>query len=230
MKLSHRGLAPALLALALAAAASPAGAGPIAEAGARAEAASAAGRTVEALDALEAAIDEVWRASPLAFRTVQLVEEAQAYGRFTPVPPGREYQPGDIVKVYVEPVGFGYGEANGERLVRLNADLAIRNARGQVLAEGRDVFRIETRLPAAQRQFFMTLSFAAPELRGGDYTAAFTVRDANSDKTGSFEVPFRIAPEGAAPAAGATGTAPAAAATAPAAGPGGGAAPAPAGQ
>ena len=30
-------------------------------------------------------------------------------------------------------------------------------------------------------------------LRPGEYKAAFTVRDQNSDKTGTFEVPFTVA-------------------------------------
>ncbi len=38
----------------------------------------------------------------------------------------------------------------------------------------------------------MTLSFAVPFLRPGNYTATFTVHDENSDKTGTFEVPFEI--------------------------------------
>jgi hypothetical protein len=39
----------------------------------------------------------------------------------------------------------------------------------------------------------MTLTFSVPFLRPGDYTAIFTVHDQNSDKSGSFEVPFKIA-------------------------------------
>jgi hypothetical protein len=39
----------------------------------------------------------------------------------------------------------------------------------------------------------MTLTFGVPFLRPGDYKAIFTVHDQNSDKTGTFEVPFTIA-------------------------------------
>ncbi len=38
----------------------------------------------------------------------------------------------------------------------------------------------------------MTLSFGVPFLRPGDYKAIFTVHDQNSDKSGTFEVPFAI--------------------------------------
>jgi hypothetical protein len=38
----------------------------------------------------------------------------------------------------------------------------------------------------------MTLSFAVPYIRPGEYKAIFTVRDQNSSKSGEFEVPFTI--------------------------------------
>jgi hypothetical protein len=67
----------------------------------------------------------------------------------------------------------------------------------------------------------LTLTLQAPYLRPGDYRAIFNVRDRNSGKSGSFDLPFTLtlpasagdpdapdAPEATAPAAGgATGAA-----------------------
>ena len=39
----------------------------------------------------------------------------------------------------------------------------------------------------------MTLAFGVPYLRPGDYVGHFTVRDQNSDKTGTFDLPFTVA-------------------------------------
>jgi hypothetical protein len=65
----------------------------------------------------------------------------------------------------------------------------------------------------------MTLSFQVPYVRPGDYIARFTIRDQNSAKTGSFDVPFTVAAPAAEPAADNSGAAeaqPAAAADQPA--------------
>ena len=55
-----------------------------------------------------------------------------------------------------------------------------------------NVFSISTPSTPKKREFSMTLSFGVPYLRPGDYKAVFTVHDQNSDKTGTFEVPFTI--------------------------------------
>ena len=88
--------------------------------------------------------------------------------------------------VYVEPVCLASGAGN---VMGFAADLAIENTTGQVLGEAKDVFTIAT---TKRRDFSTTLSFGVPYLRPGEYKATFTVRDQNSDKTGTFEVPFSI--------------------------------------
>ena len=67
----------------------------------------------------------------------------------------------------------------GEGAYGFKADLAIENTTGQVLGEAKDVFTIST---TKRRDFSTTLSFGVPYLRPGEYKAAFTVRDQNSDK------------------------------------------------
>ena len=74
--------------------------------------------------------------------------------------------------------------------IAFKADLAIENTTGQVLGEAKDVFSISTPSAPDRREFSMTLSFGAPFLRPGEYKALFTVHDQNSDKSGTFEVPF----------------------------------------
>jgi hypothetical protein len=168
-----------------------AAAGPIADAAARAEAMQAEGKTVEALDALNEAVDAVWRDAALAFRTVALIDSASGFGvyeaRAEPT-----FRPDEILTVYVEPVGFGYGSANGAGTIAFTADLAIENATGQVLSETEDVFSLSTPAAPGRREFYMALSFAVPFLRPGEYKAIFRVHDRNSAKTGSFEASFNV--------------------------------------
>ncbi len=178
---------PALLVLSWS---SLAAAGPIADAAARAEALQAEGKTVEALDALNEAVAAVWEEGPLAFRNVAVVESASGFGVYEENS-DPTYRPDERLTVYVEPVGFGYG--SGDEAVSLTADLALENASGQVLSEADDVFSITAAAPAGKREFYIAFTFEVPFLRPGEYKATFTVRDRNSDKTGSFEIPFSIA-------------------------------------
>ena len=167
-------------------------AGPVVEAATRAEALQAQGETVQALDALDEAVDAIWTAGPLAFRKVVVVNSSAGFGDYDEAP-GKTYKPDEKLRIYVEPTGFGYGAADGKSTIGFKADLAIENTTGQVLGEAKDVFSLSAPSSPKKREFSMVLSFGVPFLRPGEYKAVFTVHDQNSDKTGTFEVPFTIA-------------------------------------
>ena len=167
-------------------------AGPVVDAATSAEGLQAEGKTVEALDALDSAVDAIWSASPLAFRKVVVVNSSAGHGLFEERA-DKTFKPDEKMMIYVEPVAFGYGTADSKTTVGFTADLAIENMSGQVLGEAKNVFSLSTPSTPKKREFSMILSFGVPFLRPGEYKAAFTVRDQNSDKTGTFEVPFTVA-------------------------------------
>ena len=166
-------------------------AGPVVDAAARAEALQAEGKTVEALDALNSAVDEVWNAAPLAFRQVVLVESSDGFGEYVERA-DRVFRPDDTMMIYVEPVAFGYNTSGPTATIDLDVDVAIENMTGQVLNEGKNLIEFSTETSPRRRELGMTLSLGAPYLRPGDYKAVFTVRDRNTGKSGTFEVPFTL--------------------------------------
>jgi hypothetical protein len=176
-----------------------ASAGPVVDAATRAETLQAEGDFAGAIAALYEAIDLVWEEAPLSFGTVAVVESSEGYGVYAERD-GAVFEPDERMMVYVEPLGFGYGGSGAESTIDFTADLAIKNASGQVLGENQDVFSLSSgpRMPN-KREFSMTLSFGVPFLRPGDYAAVFTVHDPNSGKSGTFEVPFEIVLPGSAP-------------------------------
>src|SRR3954454_20817836 len=87
---------------------SVAGAGPITDAAQRAEMLQGEGKTVEALQALDEAVSAVWTGGPLAFRKVVLVSSSGPMGVYSERT-DRTFRPDDKLRVYVEPVAFGYG-------------------------------------------------------------------------------------------------------------------------
>lgn len=180
--------ASALFAVALAPVAA---AGPAVEAATRAEALLVEGKTAEALDALSAAMDAICLASPLSFRKVVVVDSSGGYGIYSERA-DKTFKPDEKLTLYVEPVCYGYGGSGASSTIGFKADLAIENATGQVLGEAKDVFSLSTSTTPNKREFSMTLSFAVPFLRPGEYKAVFTVHDQNSTKSGEFEVPFTI--------------------------------------
>lgn len=177
--------AAGLIAVALSFSSSFAVAGTMLDAATRAEALRAQGKIVEALEELQAAMDKVCEGSPLAFRKAAIVESSKGFGDFVERT-DKTFKPDEKLLVYVEPVCLGAG-ANGA--VGFKADLSITNTTGQVLGEAKDVFSVST---SGGGHFSATLSFEVPYLRPGDYKATFSVRDSNSPRTGSFEVPFSI--------------------------------------
>src|SRR3712207_5810455 len=58
-------------------------AGPVVDAAQRSESLLAEGKPVEALAALDQAVDAAWEASPLVFRKAMLVEESSGFARYT---------------------------------------------------------------------------------------------------------------------------------------------------
>lgn len=183
--------AAALSALLVVGSATVAAAGPAVDAATRAEALVADGKTAEALDALSEVMDAICDASPLSFRRVVVVDSSGGYGVYSERA-DKSFKPDEKMMVYVEPICFGQGGSGASTTVGFTADLAIENTTGQVLGEAKDVFSISAPSAPGKREFSMTLSFAVPYLRPGEYKAVFDVHDQNSDKSGTFEVPFTI--------------------------------------
>jgi hypothetical protein len=185
MKVTVAGLA----ALLLACDASFATAGPAVDAATQAESLLAAGKVSEALDALTGALDALCQASPLAFHKSLIVNSSSGYGAYVERA-DTTFKPDEKMMIYVEPVCFGHAD---DGAIGFKADLSIENMTGQVLGEAKDVFSLSTPSAPDRREFSMTLAFGVPFLRPGDYKAVFAVHDQNSDKSGTFEVPFAIA-------------------------------------
>jgi hypothetical protein len=174
-------------------------AGPAVDAATRAEALIAEGKPLEAIDAIGEVVDALCRASPLLFRNARLVEgEAGAYS----LRPDEPFRPDDKMMIHVEPACFGDGGSEEAPTIELTADLAIENAGGQVLAEQKGLFKFSAPVRQSAHDAAVTLALAVPFIRPGDYKAVVTVHDQNSQKSGSFEVPFTVVlPNGAAGAA-----------------------------
>ena len=183
---------PALLALLCLVLAGTAYAGPIAEAGRKAEALMESGDSVGAAQALDEAMEEIWRRSPLLFRKVLFVHDSSGFGLYSERR-SNVFLAGEPLVVYVEPLGFAYGpDTTGGMRITLHADFVLTDSRGNELFARDDFLTVSLPVRYRNREFQMKLTVNLTGLSEGSYIARFHVRDGNSDKAGDFELPFVI--------------------------------------
>lgn len=181
----------ALLALALPVV-PPAAAGDLIPQAEKAEKALAAGRPTDAVDALEAALDAVWRASPLTFRkAIFVAEPPTGFGAYVPRADA-VFAAGEPLRVYAEPIGFAWKRDGDLFACDLIIDVALRDKSNAVIFEKREMGRMNLKSHARNHEFMMKLDLNIRGLPVGDYTLDGVMRDEVSQKWGKFSLPFSV--------------------------------------
>ena len=185
-----------LLAFALLAASPfPVLAGEIAGHAAAAETAAATGDGPGAIKEFDAAQDALWTAMPLTIRTVEQVSAASGVGVYT-VRADHRYKPDEKLHLYIEPVGYGFGDDGlGNTVINLAVDLTLKSENGEELGTIADLTSIKLSSRVRNRELFfnLNLSLDPSSTPPGKYLADFMVRDQNSNKTAKFSIDFEIA-------------------------------------
>ena len=133
-----------------------------------------------------------WQQQPLAFTAAKFIAlPAKSYGSYTPLETA-EFQSGDPLTVYAEPVGFSYKETGGKYAIDLSVDFELRNTTGQVLASQDGFTTLHSESFNQVREYQTSLSFNLTGLQTGEYVLKVRFNDENSDKSGSFELPFSM--------------------------------------
>lgn len=159
---------------------------------AAAEARLAEGQGVAAIAALEPLVEALWAAAPLGFTAATLVASAPAgYGLYEPRA-ALPFAPGEPIRVYAEPVGFGHGRVGEFWEVAFDVDLAILDADGHRLARIDGIQTIALRSRARLREFPAAITYDWSGAGPGRYRFVTTLRDRHSGKAGSFELAVEI--------------------------------------
>ncbi|MDD7911352.1 hypothetical protein PUV47_15585 [Pseudovibrio exalbescens] len=133
-----------------------------------------------------------WDQSPLSFTEKTFAKApAQGYGDFDPVD-AAVFDQNEPIIVYAEPVGYAFREADGAYNINLSVDFELRNMTGQILASQKDFAQLQNSSRKRVHEFQTSLQFGLQGLQEGDYTLMVRINDLNSDKTGSFELPFSM--------------------------------------
>ncbi len=158
----------------------------------RAQEAAAAGRAVEALDALDEAAIAVSEKMPLTIRRATFVaEEPQGYGVFNPRD-STSFEIGQPLLVYAELAGQGWRRSGDIFRTDLVLDFELRRADGQSLVAQQAFNTIATASRRRNREFFLYMTYSFSGLEPGDYVVRTTVRDRAGNKQTAFDLTFSV--------------------------------------
>jgi len=158
----------------------------------RAQDAAAAGRSVEALDALDEAAIAVSEKMPLTIRRATFVaEEPQGYGVFNPRD-STSFEASQPLLVYAELAGQGWRRSGDIFRTDLVLDFELRRADGQSLVAQQAFNTIATASRRRNREFFLYVTYSFSGLEPGDYVVRTTVRDRVGTKQTAFDLAFAV--------------------------------------
>src|SRR5204863_8437695 len=145
---------------------------------------AAKSQSLEEVGRRQAAVIEAWEKTPLTVRQAAFIKgEPRGYGLYDEHA-SNEFKKGERV--------IAYWKENGKRLFEFGfvVDFQIKSRDGEVLAEEENFMRIATESHRRNVEFFIVLSMGrAPP---GEYVVTYKLHDIASDKTASFEMPFKL--------------------------------------
>ena len=95
------------------------------------------------------------------------------------------YKPDEKLHLYIEPVGYGFGDDGlGNKVINLAVDLTLKSENGEELGTIADLTSIKLSSRVKNRELFFNLNLSLDPLSTppGKYLADFMVRDQNSDR------------------------------------------------
>lgn len=174
----------------------PAAAGPIADAAADLESRLNDGDAAGALSAIGDLYAQVWARNMVIGFTQGLlvVQPATGFGVYNPRPTN-VFKKGEPILIYCEPFGFDYGDVGpGIYSVNLFVDLQVLDASGNQLANAPAATEYNMPSRHKNREVPVNITYSLDGLLPGRYTLVTTLRDKNSQKSGSFQTTIEIAP------------------------------------
>lgn len=169
-------------------------AGPIADKAVEAETAIDAGDAAAAWQAAVGVSQEVWNATPtIGFTTISLATELSVgFGVYNPRADNK-FVAGSPVIIYVEPWGYAFGSA-GEGLNSINfaVDLEVLTEAGETLGSLKDLTKVDLVTRSRPHEFNASVTFNLDGISPGKYLLKVTMRDVNSTKAGTFDMPIEI--------------------------------------
>jgi hypothetical protein len=150
-------------------------------------------QSVEEVDRRHAALIEAWEKTPLTIRRALFIDgEPRGFGLYQERG-SKEFKRGEKVVAYAEPVGYGWKDA-GKGMFELGfvVDFVIKTRDGEILAGKENFMRIATESHTRNLEFMVVLTLNMTSAPPCDYVVEYKLHDIASDKTASFQMPFKV--------------------------------------
>ena len=146
-----------------------------------------------ALKALRASFETFRERSPLLLENVKFVtNDSASFGIYDPRPDDR-FAAGEVIYLYVEPVGQTLAPlGDGRSEFGFAADFSLEDDGGTVLGGQKDFANPKFSSWNANTEIALTFNFSFSGLKPGRYKLLLTVRDAHSSKSASIEKSFTM--------------------------------------
>ena len=158
----------------------------------RAKQQAAAGKNVDALNTLREAYQEISDKMPMDFRrSVFVGEKATGFGMMMPRP-DNVFKPGEVILIYVEPVGFGWRKVDGLYSSVITADFEIQTPEGKILGGQKKFGRFTIAGQDRNIEYMMHLTYNVTGLAEGEYIVSTVFHDEVSRKNATLNMNFVI--------------------------------------
>jgi hypothetical protein len=154
----------------------------------------APGDPAAALQSFEQATDTFWKGLPLTFRTAVFASSITGFGQYA-ARPNTVFRPGEQSHVYLALAGYAFRPISSGFRIEFNSGVKIMTTSGGVIARNDDFAELIWERSAESHEFYADFPIPLPDLKPGSYTIELTVRDVQSGKMATVDLPFSIMPD-----------------------------------
>jgi hypothetical protein len=150
-------------------------------------------QTLEEIDKRDAAVADAWQKTPLTIRRALFISKSDGgFGMYEPRA-SNVFPASEKLVAYVEPVGYGWKDV-GDGWVEFGfvADFLIKAPDGKVLTGKENFATLVKKSRYRNREFDLVLNLSVADAPPGDYVLEYKLRDVATDKSTSFDMPFKI--------------------------------------
>jgi hypothetical protein len=167
-------------------------AGSITDAAAEAESLADEGKALDAILAMDVAVQKLWDKVEFNFIDVLFVEKPpEGYGIYEPRA-NHKYKSGDDMILYMELVGYKYVRDGIFFKAELKADMQVKDSNGKVLGAREDFVTLNMRSRVPAREFFGVITYNFDPIGAGDYVLTTKLKDQFGTNWVSVDKKFTI--------------------------------------
>ncbi len=145
-----------------------------------------------AIDVLSKTMQQVWNSIPLHVKKAVLVnEKAKGYGDYN-ARPDNVYKSGEIIRLYVEPVGLTRQKEGDHYVVAGAFDYTVAREDGTILIGKENFGRLDAKTKNFGTHDYVDFDYNFTGLKPGSYVIKTVIRDLTGSKIASVTTPVRI--------------------------------------